>query len=348
MDTGLTDKIDQFVMEMPKVELHLHLEGAIPIETLFNLIRRGGKEPSIKKIDDLRKKLTYTDFEQFMKVWIWKDTFIKEERIFEEIAYQVLSNLSKQNVKYVEASYAPDNYWRQGLSVRGITDCLIKGKERAYHDFGIQSELIVVLGRAYGPEIGMKCLEEVTPYLGKGVIGIDLGGNEQRFPADPYAFVYKEARERGFRLTAHAGETAGADSIWTVVEKLGVERIGHGVRAYEDPRLVSLLKEREIPLEMCVTSNVRTGVCKSVEFHPIKQYFQEGLVVTVNSDDPTMFNTSITREYLVLARKLKFTIGDLKRLIINSIGASFMPDKKKELIKSQFEEEWHQLLDKYY
>ncbi|VUT26946.1 MAG: adenosine deaminase [Candidatus Methanolliviera sp. GoM_oil] len=160
-------------------------------------------------------------------------------------------------------------------------------------------------------------------------------------------FTKKQENEDS-ELTAHAGETAGADSIWTVVEKLGVERIGHGVRAYEDPRLVSLLKEREIPLEMCVTSNVRTGVCKSVEFHPIKQYFQEGLVVTVNSDDPTMFNTSITREYLVLARKLKFTIGDLKRLIINGIGASFMPDKKKELIKSQFEEEWHQLLNKYY
>lgn len=333
---------------MPKVELHLHLEGAIPLETLFNLIQREGKEPSIKNIDDLRKKLAYIDFAHFIEVWIWKNTFIKEEKDFEEIAYQVLRSLSKQNVKYIEAFYSPGDYWRQGLSTQKITEYLIKGKERAYYDFGIQSELIVDLIRGDGPEIGMQRLEEVTPYLGKGLIGIGLGGNEQSFPADPYASVYKEARERGFRLTAHAGEAAGAESIWTVIKKLDVERIGHGVRACEDPKLVSLLKKRQIPLEMCVISNVRTGVCESVEVHPIKQYFQQGLMVTANSDDPTMFNTSISQEYLVLVQKLGFTISDLKHLSMNGIIASFMPDRDKELMKSQFEKEWQQLLNKYH
>lgn len=347
MNIGFTDKLEQFVMEIPKVELHLHLEGVIPLETLFNLIRREGKEPSIKNIDDLRKKLTYTDFAHFIEVWTWKNTFIKEERDFEEIAYQVLGNLSKQNVKYVEAFYSPGDYWRQGLSVQRITEYLIKGKERAYRDFGIQSELIVDLIRDHGPEIGMQRLEELTPYQGKGLIGIGLGGSELSFPADPYAFVYKEARERGFRLTAHAGEVAGANSIWTVIEKLGVERIGHGVRANEDLQLVSLLKERQIPLEICVISNVRTGVCESVEAHPIKQYFQQGLMVTVNSDDPTMFDTTISQEYLVLAQKLNFTVSDLKRLSINGISASFMSGRNKELMKCQFEKEWEQLLNKY-
>jgi adenosine deaminase len=340
VNTSSTDKIEKFTIEIPKVELHLHLEGAIPIETLFNLIQRQGKEPSIKTLDDLRKKLAYTNFAHFIEVWSWKNTFIKEEKDFEEIAYRVLDNLNKQNVKYVEAFYSPGDYWRQGLSVQGITECLIKGKERAYRDFGIRSELIIDLIRDHGPERSVQYLEEVTDYLGKGIIGIGLGGSEQSFPADPYASVYQEARKRGFRLTAHAGEVAGANSIWTVVEKLGVERIGHGVRAYEDPQLVSLLKERQIPLEMCVISNVKTGVCKSVETHPIKQYLQHGLVVTVNSDDPTMFNTSISLEYSELVQKLGFTASDLKRLSMNGIDASFMSDGDKKLMKAQFEKEW--------
>ncbi len=348
MNTSFTDKIEQFITEIPKVELHLHLEGAIPLETLFDLIQREGRESSIKNLDDLHRKLTYTDFAHFIEVWTWKNTFIKEERDFEEIAYQVLGNLSKQNVKYVEAFYAPGDYWRQGLSVQEITEYLIKGKERAHRDFGIRSELIIDLIRDHGPERSMQYLEEVTAYLDKGVIGVGLGGSEQSFPAEPYAPVYEEARQRGFRLTAHAGEAAGANSIWTVVEKLGVERIGHGVRANEDPQLLSLLEERQIPLEMCVMSNVKTGVCESVEDHPIKQYFQQGLMVTVNSDDPTMFNTSISQEYLVLTQKLDFTPNDLKLLSMNGIVASFMSDEDKELIKSQFEKKWQQLLNKYF
>jgi adenosine deaminase len=348
MNIDLIDKMEQFITEIPKVELHLHLEGAIPIETLFNLIQRQGKEASIKTLDDLRRKLAYTDFAHFIEVWTWKNTFIKEEKDFEEIAYRVLDNLNKQNVKYVEVFYSPGDYWRQSLSVQGITECLIKGKERAYRDFGIQSELIIDLIRDHGPDRSMQYIEEVMPYLGRGVIGIGLGGSEQSFPADSYAFVYQEAKERGFRLTAHAGEVAGANSIWAVVNKLGVERIGHGVRAYEDPQLVSLLKERQIPLEICVISNVRTGVCKSVETHPIKKYFQQGLMVTVNSDDPTMFNTSISQEYSALVQKLGFTVSDLKRLTLNGIDASFMSDGDKKLMKLQFEKEWEQLLNKYY
>lgn len=334
-------------MEMPKVELHLHLEGAIPLETLFDLVQSKGKEPSIKTLDDLRTRLTYTDFAHFIDVWTWKNTFIEEERDFEEIGYQVLRNLSKQNVKYVEAFYAPGDYWRQDLSVQGITEYLIEGKERAHRDFGIRSELIVDLIRDHGPGIGMQRLEQLTPYLGKGLIGIGLGGSEQGFPADPYASVYKEAKERGFRLTAHAGEVAGADSIWAAVEKLCVERIGHGVRAHEDPGLVSLLKEEQIPLEICVLSNVKTRVCESIEDHPIKKYFEQELMVTVNSDDPTMFNTSITQEYLVLAQKLGFSLNKIRRLTLNGIESSFMSGQDKESMTSRFEEQWQRLLDKY-
>jgi len=170
--------IERFVMATPKVELHLHLEGAIPLETLLSLIQRKGGEPSIKTVEDLRKKLVYQDFKHFLAIWAWKHTFITEEEDFEEIVYQVLADLSRQNVKYVEAFYSPmpmvSRRW--GLSVKLITDCLIRGKERAYRDFGIRSELILDLVRDYGPEKGMQLLTELTPYVGKGIIGIGIGG----------------------------------------------------------------------------------------------------------------------------------------------------------------------------
>jgi len=335
-----TEKTEQYIREMPKVELHLHLEGAIPHETLLSQIRRKGTEPSIKTVEDLEAKLTYTDFPSFIDLWVWKNTFIENEHDFEEIAYAVLEGLSRQNVKYVEAFYAPGDYSRHGLSVDGITECVIAGKERAGREFGIRCELILDLIRDHGPEIGMTRLDEVTPYLGKGVIGIGIGGSEQTFPAGPYADVYREAKRRGFRLTAHAGEVAGADSVRSAIEDLGAERIGHGLRAYEDPGVLAMLKERRIPLEMCVISNSRTGVCPSVKDHPIKDYFRRGLMVTVNSDDPSMFSSTLTDEYLALVRDLGFTLDEVKRVALNAVEASFLPAQGKAALRSTFESEW--------
>jgi adenosine deaminase len=343
LTTDSADKTEQFIRAMPKAEIHLHLEGAIPHETLLAQIQRKGTEPSIRTVEDLKAKLTYTDFPSFIDLWVWKNTFIKDEKDFEDIAYAMLAGLSRQNVKYVESFYAPGDYSRFGLSTEGITECVISGKERALKDFGIRCELIVDLIRDHGPEIGMKRLDEVTPYLGKGVIGIGIGGSEQLFPAGPYAEVYKEARRRGFRLTAHAGEVAGAESIRSAIEDLGAERIGHGVRAYEDPEVVTILKERRLPLEMCIISNSKTGVCPSVRDHPIKDYFRQGLVVTVNSDDPSMFSSTLTDEYLALGRDLDFTQDQVKQVALNAVRASFLPAEDKTELISVFENEWADL-----
>lgn len=334
----------EFVARIPKIELHLHIEGAIPLATMLALIHRKEPDSSIRTVEDLQRIFTFTDFPHFLELWQWKDTFITSELDFEEIAYQVFRDLSTQNVKYVEAHYAPGGYVEHGHSIRGITEYLIAGKERAYRDFGIRGELIVDLIRAHGPEKGLYYLNEVTPYLGKGIIGIGLGGPEHDFPADPYVDVYQEARRRGFRLTAHAGEAAGAESIRAAIEKLGVERIGHGLRAYEDADLLALLKERRIPLEICVVSNVKTGVCPSIADHPIREYFEKGLLVTVNSDDPAMFETSINHEYDVLVQELGFTASDLQHVNMNSIEASFLPEEEKQDMREVFEEDWQQIV----
>ncbi|UCF79204.1 MAG: adenosine deaminase [Candidatus Eiseniibacteriota bacterium] len=343
MSPDSDQRLQRFVSRMPKVELHLHIEGAIPPETLFEMAREKGDDPPLRDLEDLRRKLTYTDFAHFIELWTWMTTLLREEEDFERIAYDALKALSAQNVKHVEASYSPGDYWRQGFSVQGITESLLRGRARAQAELGIRCQFIVDLIRDHGPERGARYLDEVTPYLGQGVVGIGLGGSEQDFRADPYASLYREAERRGFRLTAHAGEVAGAESIWTVARKLGVQRIGHCTRAYEDPDLVLFLSEQQIPLEMCVTSNVRTGVTKSVEAHPIGEYFRQGLRVVVNSDDPTMFNTSITQEYETLVRRLGFSLEDLKQLSTNAVEASFMSQDEKAAMKLLFQKEWEEL-----
>ena len=346
----LTNRLEQFIGEIPKVELHLHLEGAVPLETLFGFIQNRGNNKLIKNLEDLKKRLVYSNFSQFIKVWLWKNSFITEYEDFEELSYQVLKSLSQQNVKYVEAFYSPRDFTLRNrkLSACGITESLIEGKKRAFDDFGIQSELIVDIVRDYGPRMGMGLIKELSGYLGRGLIGIGLGGSEKLFPAGFFTKVYQEARDRGFRLTAHAGEADGAKSIWAALNELGTERIGHGLRAYEDPRLIDYLRGRQIPLEMCVVSNIKTQVCKSFKEHPVKNYFKEGLMVTVNSDDPTMFDTSISNEYLVLIKKFGFSLAEIRKVNFNSIEASFMTDEEKDVMRGTFNKEWERLTSKYF
>ena len=331
-----------FIKKMPKIKLHLHLEGAIPLETLFRFIKRE-KNTSIKNLEDLKKKFTFKDFPHFLKTWSWKNNFIKYEEDFEEITYEVLKSLSRQNVIYLEAFYSPGDFLHHGLTSQGITENIIKGKERAYKDFGIKCELIVDLIIDHGHETGLRRVKELTPYLGKGLIGIGLGGSENFCSAEPFEYVYKEAKKRGFRLTAHAGEATDAKSIWTVIKKLGVERIGHGIKAIEDSALMTFLKEKQLPLEICPVSNLKTGVTPSIERHPVRDFFDRGLMVTINSDDPEMFNTSITKEYMVLAKHLNFSIEEIKKLSINSIYASFMSNREKTSMENVFMKKWSKI-----
>jgi adenosine deaminase len=337
MPREIADEVASFIAAMPKAEIHIHLEGAIPIETLYSFARRTGAGSGVGTLADLKRRLAYRDFSHFIEMWTWKNTFITGYADFEVMAYEVLRSLSGQNIRYVEAHYSPGDYRRQGLETAGITESILAGAERAGEDFGIGCGLILDLVRDHGPDIGMLRLEEATPYLGRGVVAVGLGGSEHDFPPGVYAPVYREARRRGFHLTAHAGEAAGPGSILEAVEALDVERIGHGVRAHEDPEVIALLRARGIPLEMCIVSNLRTGVVASVDDHPVRSYFDQGLFVTVNSDDPVMFNTTLEDEYLALAGDLGFSLDEIKEIALNAVRASFLPAEAKRLMLAEFE-----------
>jgi len=272
------------IRALPKAELHLHLEGAIPLTALYTLVRKYGGEGEVPSLEALARRFVYTDFEHFIRTWIWKNKFLREHEDFDFIAYEVVRALHDQGVVYVEPFVSAGEHRNRGLDPVEVVRATLSGLVRGYRDFGIGYGLIVDLVRDFGPEQGMAWLRSFAPLRAEGVVGIGLGGSEHRFPARLFQEVYAEARRLDFHLTAHAGEAAGPESVWEAIDLLGVERVGHGVRAIEDPRLVAELARRGVPLELCPVSNLRTGVVTALARHPIRELLAAGVRVTVNSD----------------------------------------------------------------
>lgn len=318
---------------IPKVELHLHLEGAIPYAALWALVQKYDGDPAVPTLDALKQKFVFRDFPHFIDTWIWKNGFLREYEDFTFIAEAVARDLARQNVRYVEAFYSPSDFRRHGLRLQELTAAIRTGLGRVP---GIDVALVADLVRDFGPENGIAQLAALYEVRDLGVIGVGIGGSEQSFPPEPFAGVYDRAHDLGFHTSAHAGEAAGADSIWGAIRALHVERIGHGTRAEEDPALLDYLARHAIPLEMCPLSNVRTNVVESIEKHPVRRYFERGILVTVNTDDPKMFGNTLAEEYALLETKLGFTPGDVREIILNGIRTSWLPAARKQAMIAEF------------
>jgi adenosine deaminase len=324
---------------VPKVELHLHLEGAIPQEALWQLIQKYGGGPAVPNIEALQRRFQYRDFPHFIETWVWKNQFLREYEDFTFIAEAVAKNLVRQNVRYVEMFYSPSDFFKHGLELQKLTEAIHTGLSRVKQ---VETALILDFCRDNGPENAARNLDAVKEVKQLGVIGIGIGGSEQKYPPEPFAGVYEKARQLGFHTGAHAGEAAGPESIWGTIRSLKVERIGHGTRAIEDESLMRYLAEKQIPLECCPLSNVRTGVVKSIEAHPVKKFFEAGLLVTVNTDDPAMFGNSLAQEYQMLEERLGFSRDVVRKVILNGIKASWSSTGRKKLLQEAFvnDENW--------
>jgi adenosine deaminase len=315
---------------VPKVELHLHLEGAVPLDTLWQLIQKYGGDPSVPTRASLEERFQYRGFSHFLDTWMWKNGFLRQTSDFTTIAEAVACDLAAQNVRYVEAHYSPSDFARHGLEPQELTRAIRAGLDRAPE---IEVSLIADLVRGRDPVAMDATLQQVHEVRDLGVLGVGLGGAEHAFPPELYAAVYERARKLGFHVTAHAGEAAGAASIWGALRALGAERIGHGTRAHEDPALLDYLAQRQIPIEMCPLSNVRTAVVPSLGEHPIREYMERGLLVTVSTDDPKMFNNSLALEYALLERELGLSRDEIRTLVLNGARASWLPaDRKDQLL----------------
>ena len=319
---------------LSKVELHLHLEGAIPYDALWELVQKYGGDPEVPTLEVLLQRFKFKDFPHFIETWIWKNQFLREYEDFTFFAEAVARDLAGQNIRYVESFYSPPDFTdRHGLTTQKLTEAIRKGFCRVPE---VEINLVADLVRDFGPEKAAVTLAEVDEVKEMDVIGIGIGGSEQDYPPEPFQEVYEQARQFGFHTSAHAGEVAGAESVWGALCTLNVERIGHGTRAEEDEALLDYLAEHQIPIEMCPISNVRTGVVKSINEHPVRRYFERGLMVTINSDDPKMFDNSMAEEYQILEEQLGFSRDDIRTLILQGIQASWMTEDKKEQMTAAF------------
>jgi adenosine deaminase len=274
----------------------------------------------------LAERFHYRDFAHFIEMWLWKNGFIREYEDFRLIGEAVARDLAGQNVRYVEAFFSAPDFVRIGLATAPIAEALRAGLSRVPE---VEVALIADVVRDFGPERALRVVDEAADLRDLGVIGIGLGGSEQMFPPEPFAPVFERARHHGLRTTAHAGEVAGAAGVWEALEHLRPERIGHGVGAREDARLMDHLAASGIPLECCPISNLRTGAVASIAEHPIRQFVDRGMVVTVNTDDPAMFGTSLSEEYRLLVDALGFSRGDIRRLLLDAVEASWTSVERK-------------------
>jgi adenosine deaminase len=318
---------------VPKVELHVHLEGAIPLEALFALMEKYGGDPAVPDLPTLARRFEYRGFPEFIEAWSWKNGFLREYEDFTHVAELTARDLARQGVCYAEVLFSPSLFARRGLAVQEVARAVRAGLSRVPE---IEIALIADLVRDYGPDAETATLARLKEVKDLGIAGIGIGGSEHRFPPAPFKRLFEEARAAGFHTNAHAGEAAGAASIWDAIRELGAQRIGHGTRAGEDPALVDFLVARRIPLEMCPVSNVRTRVVASLREHPIRRYFEAGVVVTVSTDDPKMFQTRLADEYRLLEQECGWTKAEICGLIRSAIDSSWASDERKASLAAEF------------
>ena len=314
-----------FIHSLPKAELHLHLEGSVTAETLVELRQRHGKQSTLAQAESLYQ---YRDFNGFLMAFKTLTEDLQTPEDYELITYRLMEQLKAENVLHAEVYVSVGVcLWRK-QDFQAIFEGLEHGRERGEADFGVSLLWIFDAVRQFGPGAARDVFVQAAKLRNRNVVGVGIGGDEQKAPPEIFRETYSFAAEHGLRLTAHAGETAGPESIWGALN-LGAERIGHGLTACQDAELIEELAKRQIPVEICLTSNLRTGCLGKLSEHPVRRYFDQGLMLTLNTDDPAMFATSLTREYELAQAEFGFTDEHLRELARNSFEASFLPAGKK-------------------
>jgi adenosine deaminase/aminodeoxyfutalosine deaminase len=322
---------------LPKAELHLHLEGSITPATLLELSRTNDAVPLTA--EQSREVYKYHDFPSFLMSFKAVTERLHTPADYETITYAMLRDLAAQGVRHAEAYISIGILYHFGRhDVDEVMAAIERGRVRGEQDFGVSLLWIIDAVRHFGVEecarVFRKAAELRQQY--PSVVGIGIGGDEARGPARDFKDIYAEAKVAGLHLTCHAGEAVGPQSIWAALN-IGAERIGHALTAQQDQELIEVLAERQVPLELNVTSNLRTGCCASLEAHPVRRYFEEGLMVTLNSDDPPFFGSNLLEEYILAHERFEFPLDTMRELAANSIEASFLPPERKLALLGEVE-----------
>jgi aminodeoxyfutalosine deaminase len=336
--------LESYIRAMPKAELHVHLEGAIQPETLLALAWRNGVALPADTATGLRAWYTFTDFAHFVEIYLAVSACIRSPDDIELVAREFLAGQAAQGIRYSEVTYtAFTHYHFKGLPFREQLAALNRARTWAAAELGVTMGLVIDIPRSISAEDGLLVADWAIDAIGDGVIALGLGGPEIGNPPEKFAAAFARARSAGLPSVPHAGETVGPESIWGALRALDAVRIGHGVRCLDDPALVAELRERQIPLEVCPTSNVCLGVAPSIAEHQLPRLIAEGLYVTLNSDDPPMFNTTLTDEYLAVANAYGWGANELERLTLNAVRAALLPAAERAALEARFVAEFARL-----
>ncbi len=330
----LTPELDEFIVHMPKVELHIHLEGSAAPRTLLELAKRNNIEIPAHDVMGIERLFKYRNFSEFLSVFMVLTQTIVHREDFACLGYELGMVLAEQNVLYAEVMLSPMQHLLRGINLYDAITSTAAGFARAKKETGIELRIALDYGRQYGTSYAWYVLEIAKETRDHGVIAWSIGGDEIHHPPEPFEEIFQAAHEAGLSLMAHAGEVAGPASVWGAVDVLHAQRLGHGIRSIEDPTLVEHLRERGVTLDVCPSSNICTGAALSWEKHSLRQLYDAGVTVTINSDDPPFFETTLTDEYRRAAYYFGFNAEELCVLVRNSVASSFLPpDEKAALLE---------------
>lgn len=328
--------MNETILKMPKVVLHLHLDGSLRPESVQRWLQKQGITKSIEEItENLRVDKDCRNLNEYLQKFDLPAQVLQTSENIEEATYELFEDLSKQNVVYAEVRFAPTKHMEKGLSCNDVVMAAIRGMERAKAKYGIDGSLILCCIRGEQLETNLQAISSAKRFLNKGISAIDLAGAEALFPTKDYKHLFEIAKKEGIPYTIHAGEADGPESIKSALE-FGAKRIGHGVRCIEDRDLMEILRTREIPLEVCPISNLQTQAIAGK--HPIEELYRRGLVITLNTDNNTVSNTNILEEYDWVLNNTGLTCDDLLQMNKNAARFIFAPVTKKAEVTAKIDE----------
>ncbi|EMK6669165.1 adenosine deaminase [Vibrio fluvialis] len=327
----------EFIQQLPKVELHLHIEGSLEPELMFDLAQRNQIAIPFSSPDEVRAAYQFSNLQSFLDIYYQGANVLIHEQDFFDLTWAYLLRCQQDNVMHTEIFFDPQTHTARGIAfetvINGITQALEKGQQ----ELGISSQLIMCFLRHLSEADAMLTLQQALPYKDK-IVGVGLDSSEQGHPPEKFQQVFRQAREAGFIAVAHAGEEGPALNIRNAIDQLGVQRVDHGVRCVEDAALVQELKQTRMPLTVCPLSNLKLKVFTEMEQHNIVELLRQGLCVTINSDDPAYFGGYMTDNFMAVANAHPMSHQELAQFTLNAIEASFISDAEKAHMNAKVHE----------
>lgn len=333
--------IESYLQAAPKAELHVHLEGAIQPTTILALAKRNKVVLPIEHEEEFLRQSPYRDFDHFVDTFLMGIRCLKTSEDYEQIVYEFGAEMVRQNVRYAEVNVTPSTHHLLGIPHDTYFSGMLRGRERVQTEFNVEINWIFSIVRKWADVTRTQAMADYVTSVaieGKndGVAALGLGGSEAGAPPELFAPWFEKAHAAGLHSAPHAGEMAGPACIWGAIFALGAERIAHGVRAIEDPGLVSYLSQHHIPLDITPTSNIRLGVYSSYNTHSLPHLHSAGATITVSTDDPPLFATTLNEEITLLATTFGLSSADIDQILLNGIRYSFLPEQRRQELERQF------------